>query len=153
MSLPTKDLAHRLARSAFVALLMPSAATAAMAAPKHTHKHAWLSVEDPRDAKMAAMQAQIDEMRAQMAQVVQAKSAESDTKVAALQQQLDTVIAQLAVVKTAHSADASDIITLKAPPPASVTLPNGKPAFASADGRFTANIRAIVMFDAGKYYQ
>jgi phosphate-selective porin OprO and OprP len=33
------------------------------------------------------------------------------------------------------------------------TLPNGKPALATADGRFTANIRAIVMMDAGKYFQ
>ena len=32
-------------------------------------------------------------------------------------------------------------------------LPNGKPAFATADGAFTANIRAIVMMDAGKYFQ
>lgn len=153
MSLPTKDLAHQLVRSAFVALLMTSAATGALAAPK-AHKHIHKApAEDPRDAKMAAMQAQIDEMRSQMAQVVQAKTAESDTKVAALQQQLDTVNTQLAEVKTAQTADASDIITLKAPPPVSVSLPNGKPSFASADGRFTANVRAIVMFDAGKYFQ
>jgi len=154
MSLPKKDLAHRLAKSAFVALLMTSAATAAMAAPKsHKHAHAKPPAEDPRDAKMAAMQAQIDEMRAQMAQMVQAKSAENDTKVAALQQQLDTVNTQLAEVKTAQTTTDADIITLKAPPPVSVSLPNGKPAFASSDGRFTANIRAIVMFDAGKYFQ
>jgi phosphate-selective porin OprO/OprP len=34
-----------------------------------------------------------------------------------------------------------------------VSLPNGTPSFASSDGRFTANVRTIVMFDAGKYFQ
>jgi phosphate-selective porin OprO/OprP len=100
------------------------------------------------------MQAQLDEMRAQMAQLAQMKNADQgEAKVAALQQQLDGVNAQLAEVKTAQTADASDIITLKAPPPVTVSLPNGKPALASSDGRFTANVRAIVMLDTGKYFQ
>ncbi|MEO8114120.1 MAG: porin, partial [Phenylobacterium sp.] len=45
---------------------------------------------------------------------------------------------------------------LKIPPAGGATtpsLPNGKPVLATADGRFTANIRAVVMFDAAKYYQ
>ncbi|WP_372786596.1 porin [Phenylobacterium sp.] len=155
MNLLTKGPARHVASGALIALLLSSAATAALAAPKaHKHTHAKAPSVDPRDAKMAAMQAQLDEMRAQMAQLIQAKgSDQSEAKVAALQQQLDTVNAQLADVKTAQTADASDIITLKAPPPVSVSLPNGKPALASADGRFTANVRAIVMFDAGKYFQ
>ncbi len=33
------------------------------------------------------------------------------------------------------------------------TLPNGKPQLATADRRFTANIKAILMFDGGKYFQ
>ena len=156
MNLLMKGPAQRLASGAFIALLLSSAGTAAMAAPK-THKHAAKApAVDPRDAKMAAMQQQIDEMRAQMAQLVQAKTAESDAKVAALQQQLETVNSQLVEVKTAQAGDAANIITLQAPPSgATVTpsLPNGKPAFATADGRFTANIRAIVMFDAGAYFQ
>jgi phosphate-selective porin OprO/OprP len=156
MSLQTKGPARRVASGALIVLLLSSAATAAMAAPKgHSHSHAAKApAVDPRDARMAAMQAQLDEMRAQMAQLVQMKSADqSETKVVALQQQLDTVNAQLADVKAAQTADASDIITLKAPPPVTASLPNGKPAFASSDGRFTANVRAIVMFDAAKYYQ
>jgi phosphate-selective porin OprO/OprP len=156
MSLLMKGPVRRAAGGAFIALLLTSAATAAMAAPK-THKHAAkASAVDPRDAKMAAMQQQIDEMRSQMAQLVQAKTAESDAKVVALQQQLETVNSQLAEVKTAQAGDAANIITLQAPPSgATVTpsLPNGKPTFATADGRFTANLRAIVMFDAGMYFQ
>ena len=64
MNLLTKGLRSASRSGAFIALLMSSAATAAMAAPK-THKHAAKApAVDPRDAKMAAMQQQIDEMRA-----------------------------------------------------------------------------------------
>lgn len=154
MSLQTTGLAHRLAKGAFIALLMSSAATGAMATTK-AHKHAAKApAADPRDARMAAMQQQIDAMQAQMAQMRDADP--SMPKVAALQAQLETVNHELADVKAAQVADASNIVTLQAPPSgATVTasLPNGKPALATADGRFTANIRAIVMFDAAKYYQ
>jgi phosphate-selective porin OprO/OprP len=132
----------RVARAAFVALLMSSAATGAFAAPA------------ARDAKLQAMQQQLDEMRSQMEQL-RAQSGQSD-QLSAMQQQLAAFGQQLADMKSAQDAAASDIITLKAPPAgATVTpsLPNGKPALATADGRFTANIRAIVMFDAGAYLQ
>ena len=157
MSLHTKGLAHRLAASAFIALLMSSAATGALASTTKTHKHAAKApAVDPRDAKMAAMQAQIDEMKAMMAQMVQNKTPDQSAKVAELQGQLDTVNHQLAEVKTAQATASSDIITLQAPPSGATvvtTLPNGKPALASTDGRFTANVRAIVMLDTGKYFQ
>jgi phosphate-selective porin OprO/OprP len=158
MSLLTKGPARRVASGALIALLLSSAATAALAAPKaHKHTHSKAPAVDARDAKMAAIQAQLDEMRAQMAQLIQAKgSDQSEAKVVALQQQLDTVNAQLADVKSAQTADASNIITLQAPPSGATvipSLPNGKPALATADGRFTANIRANVMFDAAKYFQ
>ena len=157
MSLPTKGLAHRLAKGAFVALLMSSVATGALATTARGHRAHKVAVADARDARMAAMQQQIDEMRAQMAQMAQMRDADPNApKVAALQAQLDTVNQQLADVKAAQSADASSIITLQAPPSGATvtaTLPNGKPALATADGRFTANIRAIVMFDGAKYFQ
>jgi phosphate-selective porin OprO/OprP len=141
MSLQTKGLARRLARSAFVAALLSSAATAALAAPAGSA------------AKLDAMQQQLDAMRAE----VNAMKAggEADTRVNAMQAQLDSFAAQLADLKTAQATDASDIITLKTPTGSTTipSLPNGKPALATADGRFTANIRAIVMFDAAKYYQ
>jgi phosphate-selective porin OprO/OprP len=156
MSLPTKGLALRVAKSAFIALLMTSAAGGAMAATK-SHKHTKAAAPDPRDAKLAAMQAQIDEMKSMMAQMAQAKDVDpSAPKVAALQAQLDSTNHELAELKSAQVADASNIITLQAPPSGATvtpTLPNGKPALATADGRFTANIRANVMFDAAKYFQ
>jgi len=154
MSLQTKGLAQRLAKSAFIALLMTSAAGGALAATAKGHRAHKAAAVDPRDARMAAMQQEIDEMKAMMAQMAQAKPGDqNDQKVAALQAQLDSVNHELADVKAAQVADASNIVTLQAPPPVSVSLPNGKPALASSDGRFTANIRAIVMFDAAKYFQ
>lgn len=136
---------------ALVALLMSTTAGGALAAPKHRKAPAGPSAAD---LKMAAMQQQLDEMRAQMNQMIQARAADqSEPRVAALQAQLDTVNKQLADVTAAQTADASDIVTLKAPPPVVVSLPNGKPVLASSDGRFTANVRANVMFDAGKYFQ
>ena len=143
MSLSTKALA----RGAFVALLMSSLATGALAAPKAAATAA-------KDAKLQAMQQQLDALNAQMSALRSASPA--DPRVDALQQQLAAFAAQLADLKTTQTADESDIITLKAPPSGGTTipsLPNGKPALATADGRFTANVRAIVMFDSGKYFQ
>lgn len=154
---PTTGQARRYAGAALIALLMSGAATGALAAPKHHRPHAKAPAIDARDARMAAMQQQIDEMRAQMAQMAQVKGSDpGEARVAALREQVDAVNAQLAEVKAAQTADATNIITLQAPPAGATTIPslaNGKPAFATADGRFTANIRANVMFDAGKYFQ
>ncbi|HEV2532333.1 OprO/OprP family phosphate-selective porin, partial [Phenylobacterium sp.] len=85
-----------------------------------------------------------------------ATPAVAPAEVSALQQQLSATQAQLADVKTAQAAADANIVTLQAPPSGATvipSLPNGKPAFATADGRFTANIRAIVMFDGGLYMQ
>ena len=154
---PTTGQARGYAGAALIALLMSGAATGALAAPKHHRPHAKAPAIDARDARMAAMQQQIDEMRAQMTQMAQMKGADpGEARVAALRDQVDAVNAQLAEVKAAQTADATNIITLQAPPSGATTIPslaNGKPAFATADGRFTANIRANVMFDAGKYFQ
>lgn len=129
----------------FAAALMCGVSTAALAAPS---KDA---------AKLEAMQKQLDELRAQLAAVQGAASSNAgDDKLVAIQAQLDAMAKQLAEVKGAQDNASADIATLKAPPAGgtvTTTLSNGKPAFATADGRFTANIRAIVMADAGKYFQ
>jgi len=144
MSPSKKALATRVAYGAFVSLMAASLAGGAMAAPARSDK----------DAKLAAMQQQLDALTAQLAQLRDAGA--QDARMAAMQEQLSAFAQQLADLKAAQSADASDIITLKAPPSGGATtasLPNGKPALATADGRFTANVKAIVMFDAGKYFQ
>lgn len=122
-------------------VLLCSASTAAMAAPADA-------------AKLQAMQQQLDEMRAQLQQMQ--AGAQADARLGAMQQQLDAMAAQLAELKTTQEAATSEIATLKLPPSGSAvkaSLPNGKPTFATEDGRFTARIGAIVMLDAGKYFQ
>jgi phosphate-selective porin OprO/OprP len=137
----SKTTRSRVAGAAFVALLMSSVATAALAAPS------------ARDAKLQTMQQQLDEMRAQMEQM-RAQNGQ-DARLSAIQSQLEAFSQQLNDMKAQQDAQASDIVTLKTPTGSTVipSLPNGKPMLASADGRFTANIRAIVMFDAGAYLQ
>ena len=79
-----------------------------------------------------------------------------DARLTAIQAQLDAMATQLAEMKTGQESAATDIATLKQAPAGSFvtpTLSNGKPGFASTDGRFTANIKAILMFDSGKYFQ
>lgn len=122
-------------------LLMCGASTAALAQPVG------------RDAKLEAMQQQLDALRAQLNAVQTAGAA--DAKLAAMQQQLDAMAAQLGELKTTTDTASANIFTLQTPTggATTATLPNGKPALATADGRFTANIRAILMLDGGKYFQ
>jgi phosphate-selective porin OprO/OprP len=134
--------------------LMASASTAALAAPKHKH----VAAPAARDAQIDELKREVEELKAQMAQLRDQAGAQqaATSSTAAVQDQLAATQAQLADVKAAQATAVADIETLKAPPSGATviaSLPNGKPAFATADGRFTANVRAIVMFDAAKYYQ
>jgi phosphate-selective porin OprO/OprP len=79
-----------------------------------------------------------------------------DPRLTAIEQQLNAMAAQLADMKAQQDTANTNIATLQLPPQGATTiptLPNGKPALATADGRFTANIKAILMFDGGKYFQ
>jgi phosphate-selective porin OprO/OprP len=145
----------RVARAAFVALLMSSAATGALAAPKKHHAASTANSNAALAAQVKELRAQVEELKAAMSAQQQAQASQQP-QAQAQQAQLDTMGQQLADVKATQDAQASDIVTLKSPPTGTTvipTLPNGKPAFATADGRFTANVRAIVMFDAGRYFQ
>jgi phosphate-selective porin OprO/OprP len=133
---------------------MSSAATGALAAPKKHHAASTANSNAALAAQVKELRAQVEELKAAMSAQQQAQA--QQPQVQAQQAQIDTMGQQLADVKATQDAQASDIVTLKSPPSGATvipTLPNGKPAFATADGRFTANIRAIVMFDAGKYFQ
>jgi phosphate-selective porin OprO/OprP len=125
-------------------LLLCGASTTALAAP----------ATPATDAKLQAMQRQLDDMRAQLVQMQ--SSGQQDARLSAMQQQLDAMAAQLAEMKTTQETAGTAIATLQMPPQGATTtptLPNGKPQLATADGRFTANIKAILMFDGGKYFQ
>jgi phosphate-selective porin OprO/OprP len=141
MIIQMKRRAPVLACATLAGLLLAGVSTQALAAPS------------AQDAKLSAMQQQLDARRAQLEALRAA--GQGDDRLAAMQQQLDAMGRELAEMKTTQAAATADIQTLKTPSGSAttVTLPNGKPAFATADGRFTANIRAILMMDAGKYFQ
>ena len=128
--------------------LMCGVSTAALAAPDGPVS----TDRDGRDARYEAMQRQLDDFRAQL-EAMKANGA-PDAHMAAMQAQLDALAQQLADLKSQQDAALSDIQTLKTPTGGSViaSLPNGRPVLATADGRFTANLHAIVMFDAGKSF-
>jgi phosphate-selective porin OprO/OprP len=154
MGISLKRGAPALVCATLAGALMASASTAALAAPKHKH----VAKPAPRDAQIDELKREVEELKAQMAQMRDQAGAQqaAAASTAQVQEQLAATQAQLADVKAAQANATADIETLKAPPSGATvipTLPNGKPAFATADGRFTANIRAIVMFDAGKYFQ
>jgi phosphate-selective porin OprO/OprP len=151
MTVPTQARV-RLVRSAFVALLMTSVATGAMAAPKKSSKGKSTA------SSTAALTAEVNELRSQVEQLKAAMAAQTAAQPAAQAQQaqIDTLNQQIAEMKTQQDTANADIITLKAPPSGSTvitTVTNGKPSFTTADKRFSANIRAIVMFDTGAYLQ
>jgi phosphate-selective porin OprO/OprP len=154
MRISLKGGAPALACATLAGVLMAGASTAALAAPKHKAARPAAA----RDAQIEELKREVEELKAQMSDMrAQASAQQTATANAAqVQEQLAATQAQLADVKAAQASTTADIETLKAPPSGTTvipTLPNGKPAFATADGRFTANIRAIVMFDMGKYFQ
>lgn len=130
-------------------VLLCSASGTALAAPSAP------SVPSAQDARLQAMQKQLDDLRGQL-DALRAQQPAPDPRLAAIQQQLDAMAAQLAEMKTQQDAAAAGIATLQLPPQGAATaasLPNGRPALATADGRFTANLKVLVMLDGGKYFQ
>jgi phosphate-selective porin OprO/OprP len=147
MTLITKARARRLGRSALVAMLLCGAAGAAMAAPA--------AGPDPRDFKMQQMEEQLQQMNQELRALRQGGGASSD-RLDQLQSQMDAFAKELAEVKSSNDTNSADILTLKIPPAANAvtpSLPNGKLAFGTADGRFTGNIRSVMMFDTTHYFQ
>ena len=70
----------------------------------------------------------------------------------ALEDEIATLQAQISSLKESTSAGLRDVrATADAQPQASVA--NGRPSIASADGRFTANLHAVMQFDAADYKQ
>ena len=134
----------RVARAAFVALLLSSTATAALAAPKRPASNAALAAE------VKSLREEVESLKAALA-----AQAQQQPQAQAQQEQLDTLGKQLADMKAAQDTATSDIATLKKPTGSTVVpkLSNGRPTLATADGAFSAGLKAVVMFDAGAYLQ
>jgi phosphate-selective porin OprO/OprP len=115
----------RLAKTALLGLLLSGAAGAAFAqqGPISTAPPAPAVAGDDRDAKLAALEAQVQVLAAQLADL------KSQT------------VAEIGVVRDTAA---------KAP---AVVIANGKPGIASADGRFTANFHVVTQLDGGDYFQ
>ena len=78
------------------------------------------------------------------------------SKIEALQQQVDDLSTQISDLKRSTSDQYADVARAEAAAPKSdvtVSLKNGRPTFTSADGRFTASIRALGQFDWGGFSQ
>jgi phosphate-selective porin OprO and OprP len=83
----------------------------------------------------------------------QAPAANSrEAQIQALEQRLNDLEAQLADLKESSAADSADVRRIQTEA-TQVTLANGRPAFASADGQFKAAFRGVFQFDAAQYLQ
>jgi phosphate-selective porin OprO/OprP len=138
---------RRFRRGLMLALLMTSVAGSGFAAKASSADAARDAKIEQMEQQMTVFQSEIDNLKAQGV---------SPATVAALQSQLDAFGQQLSELKNQSDTNTADIATLKQPPAGTsvtVTLPNGKPQLATADGRFTANLRSTIQFDAGRYFQ
>lgn len=73
-----------------------------------------------------------------------------EARIRALEEQLQDIAGQLADLKAATSSSFRDVRTAASAQP-QVTFANGRPQLASADGGFKVAIRSVVQFDAAKY--
>ncbi len=75
-----------------------------------------------------------------------------DAKLAALEAEVKVLAAQLADLKAQTVTEIRDVRETEAKKP-SVVIANGKPGIASADGKFTANFHVVTQLDAADYDQ
>jgi len=128
------------ARSLLLATMgLSLACTAAEAKPRHGK-----AAPDPRDAEIQALKAQVQALSAK----VDSLAARAEAAPAAPAPP-PPAPAAVAVIQTPAPAPAP------VPPPgaARATIAAGKPSIQSADGRFTANLHAVMQFDAADYRQ
>ncbi len=81
-----------------------------------------------------------------------AAAASDADKIETLQQQIDQLSNQVEDLKRSQNAQYTDI-KAEHESDVKVTLKNGRPKFATADGDFTAELRALVQFDSAYYAQ
>jgi len=110
--------------------------------------HPAFAADAVTDAKIRALEAQLDKLSQQIADV---QHVTADAKVEALQQQVQALTAQVEDLKAGTAsrfADTQKQISAVAP-----GLKDGRPTLTSADGAFSIALRSIVQWDAGYYDQ
>jgi len=117
----------RLTQAALLAVLLSGASGAAFAqqGPISTAPPAPAAAADPRDAKLEALEAEVQVLAAQLA----------DLKA--------QTVAEIGGVRA----------TVPPKPAATVTLNKGVPSFASSDGQYTATLHGVMQFDAADFNQ
>ena len=68
-----------------------------------------------------------------------------------MQDKIEEMQRQLEFMKQVAAEQTAGVSAVQARP--AVTLPNGRPTFATADGNFSATLNGVIQFDAGNYYQ
>src|SRR5579864_7101374 len=128
----------RLALAPAAGWLMAGASSLAFAAP---------AAPDPREARMEALEQEVQQLVADnqklhaQDEALAARAAELEAQVAELRQgqstQSQALQSQAATIQTVEA---------QAPPPPSVItkILNGRPIFASADGKFSATFHSVV---------
>lgn len=95
------------------------------------------AADEATDARIRALEAQLADMQAQLA----------DLKAAAVSKPPPAPVAAAPALAPSPAPVRSD------PAAATVSLANGRPVFASADGQFTAALRGVFQLDAAQYDQ
>jgi phosphate-selective porin OprO/OprP len=84
--------------------------------------------------------------------MAQQSSSTNDAKIQALEEQVQDLSAQIQDLKRSSSDEYADIQNQQSQA-VKVTINNGRPTITSADGDFSAAIRALVQFDTAYYMQ
>ena len=105
------------------------------------------ATDSGRDARIAKLEAEMAVMESRLAQedLLARENAELKGRVADL-------TAQVADLKVSTVAEIQDVRQTEAAAP-KLSLPGGRPTFATADGNFTASLRGVLQFDAAGYFQ
>lgn len=136
--------------ASLIGLLLASAASAALAAPKQDDREARLR---QLEAEMQALQADNQRLH-QENEAVQARADRLQGEVDALR---EDQASQTAALKTEDQR--VQTVEAKAPAPAPAApsvvsnILNGRPVFASKDGRFTLTLHTVMQLDSAAYFQ
>lgn len=103
--------------------------------------------DSARDARIAKLEAAVAALQGQAAQD-EALRQEN----AALKSDVRQLQAQVTELKATAIQQLDDVGQTASTPP-SVSFPNGRPTFATADGRFTAALRGQLQLDTAAYFQ
>ncbi|HEX3664590.1 MAG TPA: porin [Rhizomicrobium sp.] len=157
----TKSLRARLFAGAAISAVLATQAIAQNAPPKHHHRKAVDSVSarlDRLEHVIEEQQAEIHRLRAQVGNtqvaaqsggaIQPATNPSPDVSDADVQQ----LQAEVEDLKRAQAAQYADIQTQRQSD-VQTTFKNGRPTFKTANGNFSASLRALVQYDSAYYMQ